>query len=417
MSQLIRNTKHNSFLRRYFVPEVLIVVLLFSVELTAYLDVLLPRSVSQSILFGVVMAAMFIYARTHRPRLAMKNPFWIFLWIYELFLFLRLYVDFVLQNKGFFLYQSPIAIMIFFVCTIFIPSVFFCFYTVRFDVLAIVRLLSVIVAVCVSKSIYDIISGNAILHPDGRFITAIFSIALGQYSVSLFLIGVYLLSLKVSKPLENVWPILCVLIGLAGVAFSGSRGPIIALAVCFIALIIANSKKISSTLIALSIILFILIFAKGAMIDLNEWMMDNGFFAFNRVVKSVFAEDGLANHSSGRDELYEEAIRLFLDNPFFGNSFLIPNKIYVHNFLIEQFMATGMFGGLIFCGINIYALIIGFRLMRSDKTFAIIPVLLLQYFIYGCLSITVIALFPYWITLLMTVNRYSAVNSRKLIIR
>lgn len=394
--------------RRYDINQKLqisntIVILLFSIELTSYLKSLVAQSILESFLFIIVIICMVAYGIKKKPSYNITNPFWFSLFVYLFLLFIRLLDDFILPGKGFFLYQTPITVLVFFICPIVIPAFFFARYRFIFNLDRTILFLSVILACCIGKSIIDILSGNALINNDGRFDTAIFSIALGQYSVSLTLLGGYLF-LQHNTKINILWGGLCCVIGVIGIAFSGSRGPFVALGACILFYIASRLKHISMMVIIILLIIIFWNIIGEFMMNVNEYMKNCGYNSLDRVVNSIFSDDGVSNHSSGRDILYKEAIELFLKEPLFGYSYLIPGKIYVHNIIIEQYMATGIIGGTIFIFINIYALLTGFKLMRRNRQFAIIPILFLQYFIYGCLSITILALYPYWIMLYLIIN-------------
>ena len=403
MNQLYKYYQHTSII------ATLIVVLLFCAELTAYAKDYVNQVVLEICLYCAVCIFMFIYANKNPIRPNFTNPFWIMLFVYLLLLFIRIVADFVIPEKGFFLYKSAETVVFFYIFPIIIPAIFFYSFRFYYNIKKISFLLAIILTSCILKSIYDILNGNAVLNNDGRFDTAIFSISLGQYATSLFLLGIYLIVNEQRSLWRYIYIFFC-FTGVIGVLFSGSRGPFVSLIICILFYFSSRIRHLYRLIILIGCIALCWGIIGDAMMSLNEYLIDNDIRSFDRVVTSIFSDDGLSNHTSGRDLLYKEALQLFFDNPIFGNSYLIPGKIYVHNIIIEQYMATGILGGTLFLLLNIFALISGFKLMRKNKQFAIIPMLLLQYFVFGCLSITILALFPYWICLLLTMNQYDNIS-------
>ncbi len=404
------NTKTYNRNTTNFLLPVIIVVLMFSVELTAYIQRWIDKSLASILLYQIVIVCMLFFAAKRKREINTNNLIWPILYFYLLLLFIRLVIDFVIPGKGFFLYKTANTILFFYCCPILIPSIFFRQYRFDFDVKSVAFIIGVILLLCVVSSLNDILSGHAIQDNDGRYRTAIFSIGFGQYSTTLFIIGCYLVKVLTGFKLSRIIALIFTVVGVTGVIFSGSRGPFITTITCFVVFILSQVKNTKRLIIVVIIIMLIIPLAGDVLIDINNYMRSNGIYAFDRVIRSLFEENGLTNHSSGRDNLYKEAWELFMNNPLLGHSYLIPGKIYAHNIIVEQFMATGLFGGLAFLIVNIWGLIKGFKLMRRDLTFAIVPLLYLQYFIYGCLSVTILALFPYWLFLLLTINKSDTVS-------
>lgn len=383
---------------------VLMVVLMFSVELTAYLQHWIEKSMSQILLYAVVYVCMFRYSLKHGIT-TKSGAFWPILYVYIFLLLTRIFIDFIIPNQGFFLYKTPETILFFFFSSILIPSIFFKIYRFEFDVKKAVFYIGIVLLLCMLSSISDILSGNIVQDNDGRYQTAVFSIGFGQYSLSLLLIGIYLIKNDKRKKFRILMAILFMVVGAVGLIFSGSRGPFVAAIICIGIWYVCDIKNTVWLFFAILLVVVISLIFEDAMMALNDYLKSEGIRSFDRVVTSMFDDKGLAGHTSSRDGLYVEAWNYFLEKPFIGYSYLIPGKIYAHNIIVEQFMATGVFGGLAFVTLNIIAIIKGIKIMRTDKYFAIIPLLYIQYFIYGCLSVTILSLFPYWLFLLLTINK------------
>ena len=143
-----------------------------------------------------------------------------------------------------------------------------------------------------------------------------------------------------------------------------------------------------------------------SIIDFNDYLVSEGYYGFSRVVNSFFGLNEELS-TSGRDLIFNYAIELFKSNPITGTSYLLPDGSYVHNIFIEQFMALGVLGGLLFVIINIKALVAGWKMIHILPQYSIFYVLFIQYMIYGCFSKTIIALAPYWLFMFVTMNIYN----------
>lgn len=143
--------------------------------------------------------------------------------------------------------------------------------------------------------------------------------------------------------------------------------------------------------------IFILLLSyKSIILWLNDTFQSYGITTFSRVVDYVV---GNSYADLGRYRIFDKGWSLAMDNPFMGWGYLLPNGSYVHNIFIEQFMALGFIGGLVFVFIVAYALIKGYIFVYKNKHFSIIYILFIQYVIFGSLSRTIIALPQLWITL------------------
>lgn len=77
---------------------------------------------------------------------------------------------------------------------------------------------------------------------------------------------------------------------------------------------------------------------------------------------------------SGRENLWSEAIKEFVKNPYFGGRIEVSG-IYPHNIILEVLMATGIIGFFLFFLFTINSINQGFRAVSIDKVF-IIPILI-----------------------------------------
>lgn len=95
---------------------------------------------------------------------------------------------------------------------------------------------------------------------------------------------------------------------------------------------------------------------------------------------------------SGRLEIYKDAIAQFVSSPLLGSS--IEENVtrsYPHNIVIEAFMATGVFGGLVFCIILILGGRIALRLLSTADPRSWIAIVFINFAVMGMVSGSIIA--------------------------
>ena len=232
-------------------------------------------------------------------------------------------------------------------------------------------------------------------------------ISYGHYGCSLVIIGVFLLFNK-PKLITICCCVFCIAFGLVSMTLSGARSSFIALFLCLILLLLGKVKKRKIIFVlALSLIVLAPLFLH--ILELvNSNLEENGIYSFSRVFAFLSSSDNVT--SSGRDVLFAHGWKLFLSNPVFGYSYLLPDDSYVHNIFIEQFMALGLLGGLLFFVINIKAVSICWHIVKTDFSMILFPVLFIQYLVFGCFSRTIIALIPYWLFLFLSINSYDRIR-------
>lgn len=396
-------------IEKHTVSSTVLLVLLYGINLTNYISTFASQAVIQIVLY-LFTTVLFIFLGIKEPLQRHRGDwFWPLLFVYLLMLLCRLSADYLIPWEGMFLYKHPLTVLFFFIFPILIPSVFFSRTQFRFDIKRTFWIISVLLFAALTFSYLAIIGGGVEKTIDQRYDSGVgvFSITYGHLGTSLILITVYLISIYGIKSYRTIMFAAYIFIGFMSIALSGSRGPFIALIACLAFWYIARSKN---TWWIIGVILLLIIsggLLKDVLYSVNDMLAENGIHTFERILDTIFSDDGLAQHTSGRDNLYTEGWNLFLDNPIFGKSLFIPGKIYVHNIFIEQFMALGIIGGSIFLIFNIIAICRAFKLIKRVFTFSIIPVLFLQNLIYGSFSITIIALPAYWLFLLLSMNRWN----------
>lgn len=380
----------------------ILVILLFCPPLLSYLNAYISIITSQIIVYGLAFIIMAYYICRRNHQYSSTDQFWILIYIYLLLLFCRLFTDYLSTGQGNFLYKSSSTVLFFFLFPILFPAVFFSKVRFRVNIIQVSWLLTIILSVCMLASGISIMSGNVTISNDGRFDSGfgVFSIEYGHYGVSLILLCASLIHHYHGCVKYELILIPLIVLGGVSMALAGSRGPFMALVIC-ISFWFAATHKLRTSIVIIAAIIIASTLFKDLLYLLNDILEDNGITSFNRILDSVFADDGLKNHTSGRDELYEIGIERFLENPLFGCSLFIPGRIYVHNIIIEQFMALGILGGTIFLLINAISFYRTFRIFCKDKAYTSICLLFTQFFVFGCLSCTIISLPIYWLMLFL----------------
>lgn len=320
-------------------------------------------------------------------------------YVYLAFLSIRLFIDFVIDGQVFFIYKNTITIFVFFFLTMVIP--FYVFTTKRFviDFDKLIFALQILLVFVLGISVKQILSGHIIASSDGRFEGEgmLDTIYLGHQGLTLFIVSLYKFKRK------KFFNIGCAFVGILTILLSGSRGPIIAFSVCLLLFlfIVNNSRKFK--IISILMISIVVIFYAPILNALNDIFMSHGIRSFNRITMYLLGE---MEGGSGRELIYENALKHINDNPIIGYRYLLDDGSYVHNIFIEQFMALGYLGGFVFVVAILSITIKGYMAVcRSNiPGFKVFYIILIQYIIFGMFSRTVIALTQLWICLSIIVH-------------
>lgn len=142
---------------------------------------------------------------------------------------------------------------------------------------------------------------------------------------------------------------------------AASRGPLVALAVCLVALGIVQ-RRFRWFFIVVAPLLTLL------------------FFNADSILEQRFSDIEDDPSTLERLLVQSNAIAQFLDNPWLGSAFIeLELQIYPHNPFIEAAMATGVIGLLLFTWVFLAACARVVRMLREGKV--VLPLLALQYFV------------------------------------
>ena len=212
----------------------------------------------------------------------------------------------------------------------------------------------------------------------------------GQMGCALSLVSIYGFMNKPFNYSKIIYPLLFIL-GVVSIMKAGSRSPIVVLVFVMIFYFFAKSGFVKG-LILIGTSSMVLYLSAGFLIEISEAL---GSGIVTRIISAV--ETG---ETSGRDEIYKNAIGLFLDSPIFGDFYLISSGVakgyYPHNFIIEAFMTTGIIGGVPFVIMIILTLKKSFRLLKDRHMSGWVILLLLQTIIYGMFSSSLYSSQDFW---------------------
>ncbi|WP_276165323.1 O-antigen ligase family protein [Zobellia alginiliquefaciens] len=212
----------------------------------------------------------------------------------------------------------------------------------------------------------------------------------GQMGCALSLVSVYGLLNRPFKYSKLIYPLLF-LLGIISIMKAGSRSPVVVLLAVSVFYFFAKAGFMKG-IILVSCTALIFYFSIGILIELSEAV---GSSIVTRLLSAI--ETG---ETSGRDNIYENAIGQFLDSPFFGNYYLIPSGIakgyYPHNFFIEAFMTVGIFGGIPYVVMVAVTMVKSYKVLKNRHPSGWIILLFLQILIFGMFSSSLYSSQDFW---------------------
>lgn len=375
----------------------------FLIDLTIGIQQYIPQSISKAILLSSVTCS-YIYLTTRLSKNNRKDLLSGIILIYIFFLLIRLFYDFVIQDIFFFMYKSPVTLFFFVLNLIVFPAFFYKKYIVDIDIKLLNLYLLIYLGFFLILSILGNLSGTIVANTNDRYTGygELDIIYYGHLGVSYIIIGISIFINSKNKIFKTGGLIICCLLGFLAIVFSGSRGPFLALGCVLLYKYFSLIKSLKTFVWLVIIGGFVLIFFIDIILYINDFLIQFDITSFFRVVNSLTEETS----TSGRDILFFNALNDFVENPVFGKSYLLDDGSYVHNIILEQFRALGFIGGSLFLIINIWTIKRGFHILKICPQYSLIPMLFMQYFIYGMFSRTIIALPQYWLCLFVLNNLF-----------
>lgn len=210
---------------------------------------------------------------------------------------------------------------------------------------------------------------------------ALNTIAFGHTGVTIALLSLY--AWQHSKSKWSIVFLISLLLGIMIALRSGSRGPFVALIVCFVLYYLSPKKN---ALVSFVGFLFIATFI---------YLLKDSVFSFLSEIAPVLSErmtssDSVQDLSNGRTNLYAIALNGFFENPIFGSFFAIVmdggTLYYSHNAVLDAFMGLGIIGGILFVAIYVSAFKKCIFLIKSRNTIYWLSLLVMQQLIASLFS-------------------------------
>lgn len=395
---------------------VLCYTLLFLVDLVSVFKDYAPVSALKVMVY-LCSLGLFVNITKQSKTKVLKSTksFWSLTYIYFALLFMRLFVDFVIPWKGFFLYLSPMTIIFFYFVTMIMPCLYIRKIGEELDYIRFSLLSGIFLCLYLFFSYKEIASGMLLAATTGgqfEGLGGIDIISYGHLGLSLIILAVYIIMYSSKKLLPL--GMLFIAVGLSAMVLSGSRSPFVALAICLFVLLKSKYSKWYYLLIGLILVVIFANLFQEEVLRFNDYLKSMGISSFDRVVNTFWGEGmSMEENSSGRDDIWTVGWSIFMQNPFWGVSYLLPDDSYVHNIFIEQFMSLGLLGGVLFILINIKTLYFGWKTITYFPNTALVYVLFIQYLVLGCFSRTIIALGAYWLFMFITIKNYERVRQNE----
>lgn len=247
-------------------------------------------------------------------------------------------------------------------------------------------------AIAVAATLLELGGERSLTQETGRLaFDTINSISLGHVAVTTLLAGLVGWSDGVPRRLIGL-----AAVGVGSVAalvclqWAASKGPIVAFAVCLLALGVFNSR-----------FRWLLVIMLLGVAVLPFLTVDGGL-----AQRLITVEEDLS--TIDRWTLLSNAVTQFLESPIFGSAFVETEmQTYPHNPLVEAAMATGLFG------VFLYALIFfscGLRLlgMLMSNRSTLLALVALQYLVGEQLSGSLYASSGFWLIIAMIISMTSS---------
>ena len=342
--------------------------------------------------------AVFIITKSIKSQVSVNKILLIFWGLYAV----RLFYDLFIINKPIIgnVSNKEWEFVAYAIGTCFIPMLSM-HYTKSVNFYSLGKIMIIILTILILYSILlnseNLVDDSENKRLDGNVILN--SISYGHYSVSLFAISLFFL-IK-NKSFLYIIPLI---LGLYVMLVAGSRGPLIATIVIFVVVaIFFASRGLKNALITI-LIGFVVVVGIDVIMS---------FFLHNfQTMYSRIIGDNVYYVGSGRDNLFLEALKLFLDNPITGSDFLLRKDdvlyYFPHNLPIEAFMACGILGGGTFLYLYLKGIYWATKGFFSQHDGAWICLLFLQQAVGVLFSGTLWNASPFWCLLVLV----SVVNQK-----
>jgi O-antigen ligase len=153
---------------------------------------------------------------------------------------------------------------------------------------------------------------------------------------------------------------IALLLGLYAVGIAASRGPLVALLIVLFFYIFTR-KGLKPIIIVL--LLIVVLYCLGNII--MDWLITKFPTLMSRMLLTVNESD-----MGNRDLIFAQAMKQFVDNPFFGDWFLLDHNDMTsspHNAIVEAFSSLGLWGGISVIVLYITLLVKAFNILKYNS--------------------------------------------------
>jgi hypothetical protein len=218
-------------------------------------------------------------------------------------------------------------------------------------------------------------------------------ISTGHLGVSTIIVCLFqIISIRSGLSLVSLVAVIGVILGAYLVVVSGSRGPIFA-GFC-VMLYILVTKGIVRSYMLIIFALPVLYFGIQFALLVQE--------TTDFVTVSRFTATGADNDQSvlGRFSAYSGAIRQTIDSPILGSSLEeFSTGYYPHNVILESFMSTGIYGGMLFFFVHFYIVWRGHLIFNNVASCSWVLFLYIQFLAASMVSGAIWNSTYLWVTL------------------
>jgi O-antigen ligase len=240
------------------------------------------------------------------------------------------------------------------------------------------------------------------------------SIGFGHLGLSLSILSICLLR----SQRNNICKVLFFLVSIFGLFilfYGGSRGPVVAFITLLLIYIIVRKKYFAFVFLLIFIFLFCANYG-----EIKTLFESIGSLGLGRVFDPIMGYSPFSvDVTSGRSSIYELGLDSFFSNPLTGSGFVLNDGRYVHNSVLESFMATGIVGGILFLCVVCYVIFNILKCLsvpsRGVRPYDFVYYLFIQYTVYSLFSRELLTLSLFWLTLFLSakllLHENNAMNS------
>jgi hypothetical protein len=208
-------------------------------------------------------------------------------------------------------------------------------------------------------------------------------IALGHLGVTCAILSVWtVITDRRAFRSHTIFYLITLSVGLLGIAMSGSRGPVLSLAIVLSLMLWHSSLFIK--------LLSILLICLGSI-----------FLAFNPSLLDSYLIERVTTHmweDSVRANLLSEAFQLIEKYPISGNG-IDPMPVYPHNIIVEAFMVGGVPMGALLCVMLTISMWKAVTLNSLSHSFGWVSLIFVQYMIAAMVSGSIYIVSPMWVAM------------------